>query len=58
MTIPELFKDEGYRTWNNGKIFHPGKECGGEDTDVQSWTEEPFYGDDAYNNGGKRRVSI
>mmetsp|Transcript_24958 Transcript_24958/g.57855 ORF Transcript_24958/g.57855 Transcript_24958/m.57855 type:complete len:515 (-) Transcript_24958:282-1826(-) len=50
-TIPELFKDEGYRTWNNGKIFHPGLECGGEDTDVQSWTETPFYGDDAYNDG-------
>lgn len=45
-TIPQLFINEGYRTWGIGKVFHPGKESGGNQTDWPSWTEEPFYGED------------
>jgi len=40
-TIPQYFKERGYRTAGFGKIYHPGK--GGGNNDVpMSWTE-PYY---------------
>ncbi|KAK6177850.1 hypothetical protein SNE40_012733 [Patella caerulea] len=39
-TIPEFFKNNGYRSIGMGKIFHPGKASGFDDP--ISWTE-PYY---------------
>lgn len=49
-TIPEMFKDEGYKTWGLGKVFHP--ECAGNDTDWLSWSEFSFTGDDWWASDG------
>ncbi|CAH1784111.1 unnamed protein product [Owenia fusiformis] len=41
-TIPQYFKQQGYRTLGMGKIFHPGS-AGGYD-DPPSWSDdEPYY---------------
>ncbi|KAK6171255.1 hypothetical protein SNE40_019482 [Patella caerulea] len=39
-TIPEFFKNNGYRTIGMGKIFHPGPASGNDDP--ISWTD-PYY---------------
>lgn len=39
-TLPQLFKQHGYRSFGIGKIFHPGKPSGYDDP--ESWTE-PYY---------------
>ena len=48
-TIPQLFKENGYRTAGTGKIFHPGHASGadtpeghGDDTPY-SWSEPYFH---------------
>jgi iduronate 2-sulfatase len=40
-TIPQYFKEQGYRTAGFGKIYHPGKGGGNNDIPL-SWTE-PYY---------------
>ena len=40
-TIPEYFKQNGYRTIGMGKIFHPGKAASNNDDPI-SWTD-PYY---------------
>ena len=52
-TIPELFKDVGYKTFGMGKIFHPGAASGGYSYDVDSFTEPYFDGTDNYNEDDK-----
>jgi arylsulfatase A-like enzyme len=39
VTLPELFKKNGYRTLSFGKIFHTGN---GNHDDPTSWSEKPF----------------
>eukprot|EP00117_Sycon_ciliatum_P046457 scpid73095/ scgid33274/ Iduronate 2-sulfatase; Alpha-L-iduronate sulfate sulfatase len=41
VTLPQFFKNQGYRVAGGGKIFHPGLASGG-DNDGVSWTE-PYY---------------
>ena len=40
-TIPQYFKDHGYRTVGMGKIFHPGPDASNYD-DPPSWSE-PYF---------------
>ncbi|KAK6172188.1 hypothetical protein SNE40_015904 [Patella caerulea] len=40
-TIPEYFKQQGYRSIGMGKIFHPGRASGHDDP--ISWTEPYFH---------------
>ena len=40
-TLPQYFKNKGYRTAGMGKIFHPGS-ASGNDNDAISWTE-PYF---------------
>ena len=42
-TIPQFFKENGYRVASFGKIFHPGKASGHTDDFPYSWTDEPFH---------------
>jgi iduronate 2-sulfatase len=37
-TIPQYFKDNGYKTLGLGKIFHPGHSSGGDDP--ISWSQD------------------
>ncbi|XP_046555768.1 iduronate 2-sulfatase-like [Haliotis rubra] len=46
-TIPQYFKENGYRTVGMGKIFHPGKRASG-NNDPISWTDPYFLGKDDY----------
>jgi len=46
-TLPQYFKDNGYRTAGAGKVFHPGRASGGHD-DPLSWTEPYFNPDQKY----------
>lgn len=46
-TIPQYFKENGYRTVGMGKIFHPGKHASG-NNDPISWTDPYFLGEDDY----------
>ena len=39
-TLPQYFKEQGYRTIGAGKVFHPGMESG--HNDPISWTD-PYY---------------
>ena len=41
-TIPEYFKQNGYRTIGMGKIFHPGELASGNDDPI-SWTDPYFH---------------
>ena len=43
-TFPQHFKDHGFRTFSVSKIFHTN----GVIRDPESWTEEPFEGEDYY----------
>lgn len=45
-TLPQFFKQKGYKTYGIGKIFHGKNASGGDDT--PSWTEPYFHGDDPY----------
>ncbi|XP_046563742.1 iduronate 2-sulfatase-like [Haliotis rubra] len=45
-TLPEYFKQNGYRTIGMGKIFHPGSSSGGDDP--VSWTDPYTHADDDY----------
>ncbi len=45
-TLPEYFKQNGYRTIGMGKIFHPGPSSGGDDP--VSWTDTYAHGPDDY----------
>ena len=47
-TLPQFFKDAGYRTLGVGKIFHPGKASG--NSDPISWSPESL----PYDEGGSR----
>jgi len=42
-TIPQYFKERGYRTASFGKIFHPGRASGHTDDFPYSWTHPPFH---------------
>ena len=46
-TLPQFFKQHGYRTAGHGKIFHPGHASGagvfGQGDDPPSWTEPYFH---------------
>lgn len=37
-TLPQMFKEAGYATISNGKVFHHG-----DDTAGRSWTEKPWH---------------
>ncbi len=50
MPLPEYFKENGYRTFSVGKIYHNNEDS----QDPQSWTEEPFEGFDYYKLALKR----
>ncbi|XP_071095240.1 iduronate 2-sulfatase-like [Haliotis cracherodii] len=47
-TLPEYFKQNGYRTIGMGKIFHPGSSSGGDDP--VSWTDPYTEAIDDYIN--------
>ena len=42
-TIPQFFKDNGYRVASFGKIFHPGRASGRADDYPYSWTDPPYH---------------
>ncbi|XP_055609814.1 iduronate 2-sulfatase [Uranotaenia lowii] len=42
-TIPQYFKEHGYRTHSIGKIFHPGVSSNYTDDYPLSWTDEPYH---------------
>ena len=42
-TIPQYFKENGYRSIGMGKIFHPGQPSGGDDAKY-SWSLPYFHG--------------
>ncbi|ESO94040.1 hypothetical protein LOTGIDRAFT_104488 [Lottia gigantea] len=44
-TIPQYFKENGYRTIGMGKIFHPGIRASSNDDPI-SWTEPYFHVED------------
>ncbi|CAH1796282.1 unnamed protein product [Owenia fusiformis] len=48
-TIPQYFKQQGYRTLGMGKIFHPGSSGGG-NNDRPSWSDDEQY----YNSPSQR----
>ncbi|XP_046579954.1 iduronate 2-sulfatase-like [Haliotis rubra] len=55
-TIPQYFKEHGYRTIGSGKIFHPGHAS--DNNDPISWTDPYFEsGSDANNFVYKEKVS-
>ncbi|XP_046552842.1 iduronate 2-sulfatase-like [Haliotis rubra] len=45
-TLPQYFKQNGYRTIGMGKVFHPGSSSGGDDP--VSWTDPYTHADDDY----------
>ncbi|XP_067667595.1 iduronate 2-sulfatase-like [Haliotis asinina] len=45
-TLPEYFKQNGYRTIGMGKVFHPGEMSGNDDP--VSWTDPYIHADDDY----------
>jgi len=47
-SIPQFFKEQGYRTAGMGKVFHDGEEATPED-DPLSWTEPYHRAQDDYN---------
>ncbi|XP_071099564.1 iduronate 2-sulfatase-like [Haliotis cracherodii] len=46
-TLPQYFKQNGYRTMGIGKIFHPGMAASGNDDPI-SWTDPYFHAKDTY----------
>ena len=63
-TIPQYFKESGYKTAGMGKIFHPGEASGGgacavcrgaDDADY-SWTEPYYHGVDQWADGNAWRA--
>ncbi|XP_058837730.1 iduronate 2-sulfatase [Topomyia yanbarensis] len=42
-TIPQYFKENGYRTQSIGKIFHPGVSSNYSDDFPLSWNEVPYH---------------
>ena len=46
-SLPQYYKEHGYRTKSIGKIFHPiGRHSGNNPDDYQkSWTDPPFFVD-------------
>ena len=52
-TIPQHFKQKGYKTIGMGKIFHPGHASGGDDK-AYSWTEPYFHGTNPVDNSSQR----
>lgn len=54
-TIPQYFKQHGYRTTGMGKIFHPGPPSGGDDP--ISWTDPYFHASQSSHWAGKGSVT-
>ena len=46
-SMPQYFKEHGYRTKSIGKIFHPIGRKGGSNPDdyLMSWTDPPYFVD-------------
>ena len=46
-SLPQYYKDYGYRTKSIGKIFHPIGRHGGHNPDdfQKSWTDRPYFVD-------------
>lgn len=42
-TLPQYFKENGYRTVSIGKVFHPGKASNFTDDYPYSWSEVPYH---------------
>ncbi|XP_014256218.1 iduronate 2-sulfatase isoform X2 [Cimex lectularius] len=42
-TLPQYFKENGYKTKSIGKVFHPGISSNFTDDELYSWTETPFH---------------
>ena len=55
-TIPQFFKEHGYRTLGAGKVFHPGEENGNDDIEF-SWTDPYKHCKDHYQTDGPRGLS-
>ena len=42
-TLPQYFKEHGYRTVSMGKVFHPGISSNHSDDQPYSWTDPPYH---------------
>ncbi|XP_068628041.1 iduronate 2-sulfatase [Battus philenor] len=42
-TLPQLLKENGYKTYSVGKVFHPGASSNYSDDYPYSWTQLPFH---------------
>lgn len=42
-TLPEFFKNNGYKTFSFGKVFHPGVSSNFTDDFPYSWSEPPYH---------------
>ena len=54
-TIPQYFKNKGYRSFGMGKIFHPGGKSGSDDP--VSWSEEYYHADTQWSTNKRRLAS-
>lgn len=42
-TLPQYFKDLGYKSYSIGKVFHPGKSSNFTDDFPYSWSSQPYH---------------